>query len=386
MSSKRTGFLSEISLTKLMRAMWQGQRATLSAAESASTLYRFFRSKHVIDLMVIFQLAFLFLILSAILFIWNGIVSIFPLPSASGAARLTAYLAPNVGAIFAFCSVVVAWAYRSASARLGVVDLFACEISTLCRVGSLFDIGNRLVDQYDNPPREQHGAMDQRVNHSASFVSQEQYFPVFDNNARDLQLLEATVVNNITEFYTYMKAMRDALRKLAEFDPPQAAEQNTATPRAQTEPDTWHIASSNVIYLLYLAYESARKAVKDLIEFQPTAAESTIVILLTELKCYSFLLKYFGHDSVRYQRLKLREADYKQTVPRLYRDAMEHGEGENDWLPAMRTAPELAKRYEDALGEDMASAIARIGRARNGGGKGAAVRDRGRRVSLPRTA
>lgn len=177
MSSERTGFLSGISLTKLMRAMWQAEGAQLSAAESASTLYRFFRSKHVIDLMVIFQLAFLFLILSAILFIWNGIVSFFPLPSASGAARLTAYLAPDVGKIFAFCSVVIAWAYRSASARLGVVDLFACEISTLCRVGSLFDIGKRLVDQHDNPPREPHGAADPQVNRSASFVSQEQYFP-----------------------------------------------------------------------------------------------------------------------------------------------------------------------------------------------------------------
>lgn len=183
-----------------------------------------------------------------------------------------------------------------------------------------------------------------------------------------------------------MKAMRDALRKLAEIEPPEAARRSTGTPRAPTEHDPWHSASSNVIYLTYLAYESGRKAVKDLIEFQPTAAESTIVILLTELKCYSFLLKYFGHDSVRYQRLRLREADYKQMVPMLYRDAMGHGEVLIDWLPAMRTAPELAKRYEDALGEDMASAVARIERERAGRGKRAAVQHHGRRVSLSRAA
>jgi hypothetical protein len=142
----------------------------------------------------------------------------------------------------------VAWAYQTASARLGVVDLFACEISTLCRVGTLFDIGKRYVEQYDTPPPEKRGANDKRPAGSASFVSQEDYFPVFSNNARDLQVLEASVVNNITAFYTYMKAMRDSLRKLAEIEPPRAATPKMETPHAKTELDPWHAAITNVIY------------------------------------------------------------------------------------------------------------------------------------------
>jgi hypothetical protein len=120
---------------------------------------------------------------------------------------------------------IVAWAYLSASARLGVVDLFACEILTLCRVGTAFDIGKHYVDQYDSlRPREKRGAVNKQPAGSANFVSQEDYFPVFDNNSRDLQVLEASVVRNITAFYTYMKATRDAQRRLAQTKPPQASE------------------------------------------------------------------------------------------------------------------------------------------------------------------
>jgi hypothetical protein len=74
-------------------------------------------------------------------------------------------------------------------------------IITLCRVGLAFDIGKLYVEQY-----EKRGTTD-------TFVSEEDYFPVFDSNSRDLQLLESSIVNNITAFYTYMKATRDSLRK-----------------------------------------------------------------------------------------------------------------------------------------------------------------------------
>ena len=45
------------------------------------------------------------------------------------------FFVPVVGVVGA----VIAWAYQSGSARLGVIDLFACEISTLCRVATVVD-------------------------------------------------------------------------------------------------------------------------------------------------------------------------------------------------------------------------------------------------------
>jgi hypothetical protein len=162
-----------------------------------------------------------------------------------------------------------------------------------------------------------------------------------------------------------MKALRDTQRRLAETKPPQVADaagQTSGVPK-----DPWHAAVANVIFLLYLGYESARKAVEDLVEFQPAAAERSIVILLTELKCYAFLLKYYEDDDVHYRRLKLREEDYKQEVPALYRTVMSsHGENRRDWLPAMETVSELAKRYKEALGESVAEAVSRPAPARCG--------------------
>jgi hypothetical protein len=252
------------------------------------------------------------------------------------------YIAPAVPVYAA----IIAWAYLSAAKRLGVVDLFACEISTLCRVGTIFDMGKGYVDMYRHGP-----VADQRSTNSSAFVSKEDYFPIFDKNSDDLQALEALVVSNITEFYTYMKAARDSQRNLAQT--PQAASPNLEPPVEKSQADPWHAALANVIYMVYLGYESGRKAVKDLVEFEPTEAENTIVILLTELPCYCFLCEYFKHDELRINRLKLRENYYKKGVRELYRMVVSHGEDEEFWVPAKRTALELAKRYKETFGEEL---------------------------------
>jgi hypothetical protein len=63
-----------------------------------------------------------------------------------------------------------------------------------------------------------------------AFISQENYFPVFESSTRDLQKLEASVVINITAFYTFMKAARDSLRKLVEIAPQPAELGSPANP------------------------------------------------------------------------------------------------------------------------------------------------------------
>src|SRR5208282_1370691 len=187
---------------------------------------------------------------------------------------------------------IMAWTYLNAASRLGVVDLFACEISTLCRVGTIFDIGKSNVDAYrsNSHPAEKHAAAQHAAGKPVideqsprSFVSQENYFPVFDNNSSDLKSLEALVVGNITEYYTYMKAARDLQRRLASLDPAQISKPSEDAADDLPKEDLWHETLANIIFVLFLGYESARKSIGDLIEFEPTRAEDTIVILLTEL-------------------------------------------------------------------------------------------------------
>jgi hypothetical protein len=354
------------------------------------TFYRFFRSKHVLDLKLIAMLAMLMGLVSAILLVTEGLLAILhaydvePLMLVKPHGLIDS-LSADAGKLLGICGIVFAWAYQSACTRLGVVDLFASEITTLCRVGTIFDLGRGYIDQYNSKK----GIVPDGAEHrpvQSSFVSQEEYFPVFNNATRDLQGLEATVVNNITGFYTYMKATRDALRRMAITAPPAtSADPTSATPATadteaspanvdlnvstladKAEQDPWHAALCSVIYLLFLAYESGRLAVNDLVEFEPAAADRKVTILLTELQVYAFLLKRFKDNDVRQLRLKLRERQYVHDVPTLYRDVMVHGEEDSDWLPAKRLAPELGKRYKEAFGEDIDDAVQRIYKERPG--------------------
>lgn len=311
----------------LLRAIFAASDK-LSAEDAASTLYRFFRSKHVVDLELIMILAVVVLVCHLILAIE------FPpaLPLAQLGHRLGTYFAPAIP-IYA---AVIAWAYLTAGTRLGVVDLFACEMRTVCRVGTAFDIGVIYVDRYQqcvkkkndensNAPLEQHPPSAT----SKGFVSEENYFPVFENNAHDLEALEATVVGHITEFYTYMKVTRDLLRQV----------ENQTASSAQS-------ISANLIYVVFLGYESARKAIKELIEFEPTRAENMMMILLTELVCYKFLCEYYRKDDPRFERLALRLHDYEDDLDYIERKVKPHDASDKDWGPAKRTLQELTNRYD----------------------------------------
>jgi hypothetical protein len=54
-----------------------------------------------------------------------------------------------IGPAVGVAGVIISWAYKSASIRLGIVDLFGCEIATLCRVGTIFDVGTHYIRAYE---------------------------------------------------------------------------------------------------------------------------------------------------------------------------------------------------------------------------------------------
>jgi hypothetical protein len=247
--------------------------------DPASTLDRFFTSQHVKDLRAIVAVAFCAVVAVMLLGFSFTLENQIAKHSAEAAtatsdkhlwhltdthliiatvASFLTFFAP----ILAAFAALVAWAYQTGSARLGVVDLFACEVSTLCRVVTVIDAVPRIIERFKRaeeiahadqaaPAPAAHGALPQ-------FASQEEYFPVFAGNARDLQTLEARVVINITAFYTFMKAMRDSMRTMAEIGAP-----TKDTAGAARE------AARNVIYMLYLGLESARRAIVSLVEFEP---------------------------------------------------------------------------------------------------------------------
>jgi hypothetical protein len=358
----------------------------LREERAAATLNRLLRSRHVADLRLIFSVTGYFCIVAFAV----GLFFVFR-PD----AQITTFGALIAGLI-ALASGVVTWTYQTGNSRLGTVDLFACEITTLCRVCTIVDLTRRYVDAFN---ADLHALDDKSPNHADQIAQtreafshydvSESYTPIFDNNAGDLRVLEVEVVTNVTAFYTYFKAMNDARRVLTTVKPPV---HNAAMN------DGWHTAFASVIYMQFLAFESARKAVRDLVEFEPNQLDNITSILISEVCAYQFLLDYFrtvhGAEDFRYARLKMRRDDYREAVedtyrrtkqsyhgamihynlsleraddcrdesskselerianPRLHDEIVSNKDIMKQWRKASATATELKNRYEKLFGKD----------------------------------
>jgi hypothetical protein len=320
----------------------------LKTGNPAATMDRFFESQHVDDLRFIVGITLVLLCVSIAPLLlyasetaWNsnegGIVwSIVKV----GAAFL-GLLATVVAVVGAIC----AWAYKIGSTRLGVVDLFACEISTLCRVTLVTDAVGRFIDRIEREREASSGctaasnpelpkSREQASNNPVvmQFTSAENYFPVFEGNTRDLQSLEARVVINITSFYTFMKTVRDLMRSAAALKPGAVTSETEKTDHPN--PDTRHNVMRDMVYMLFLSLEAGRDSIEDLVEFEPEQAERTIVVLLSELKAYLFLLKEFADpEEMHARRLSLRGETYQELIPRLkyqVKEGVQHAETKLD--------------------------------------------------------
>jgi hypothetical protein len=358
-SGQRPGLLSGMSLETLRRA-YSAPESELTEEEAASTLFRFFRSTHVVDLRLIvvtilglLGLYIIIIIVGFVIIISGFVEFILPMKVKEIEPDLAIKL---IGPAVAIAGLIISWAYKAASTRLGIIDLFGCEIATICRVGTIFDIGMYYVRAYEG----QAGVMDdsaEKRGSSDTYTSKEDYFPIFDKNSSDLQLLEALIVCRITEFYTFMKATRDTQRRLATILPPKETDLPEGAAAGGQMP--WHTAALDVVYMIFLGYEAGRKAIHHLVEFEPGAAENTIVIMITELTCYGFLLGKLKGDP-RYPRLCLRGETYKEITPMLYlKIVSNHGKADGYWRPARELLPWLRERYERALGETMDEALSR---------------------------
>jgi hypothetical protein len=309
----------------------------LKTGNPAETMDRCFESRHVDDLRFIIGNTLILLCISIVVLLlytasetewaWDHVLW--------SILKFTTLFTGLLTTVVAIAGTICAWAYKVGSARLGVVDLFACEISTLCRVALVTDTVGRFITRIERERKASSGGTAasnpevpesrEQANHNRppsavvmQFTSAENYFPVFEGNTRDLQSLEARVVINITSFYTYMKTVRDLMRSAA------ALKSAPVTPEIQNsdqqDPDTWHNAMRDMVYMLFLGLEAGRDSIEDLVEFAPEQVERTIVVLLSEFKAYLFLLKEFADaEEMHARRLNLRWEKYQAIVPKLKR-------------------------------------------------------------------
>lgn len=345
-----------------MRACLKPLASLLKTGDPHATVDRLFSSQHVEDLRLIITVACIAVLLVLVIGIPLALENVIVHQWSTIAARSSNWVLVRLAfeamgnflkffaPVLAVFGATLAWAYQAGSARLGVVDLFACEISTICRVVAVADSVRRCVDGFEQNQRTgsvpPHGPA-RRVN------SPENYFPVFASNTRDLETLEARVVINITAFYNYTKAVRDTQQTLE--DTTWQSTGLAGAVSAGSEDAAWRDATRSMIYMLFLSLESARHAIADLVEFEPDNAERTIVILISELEAFRFLRKEFADQrEMHYGRLELRMPGYKKLVPKLCA-SVRAGKASREphvvdlWEPAWLLVRELEKRYHAAM-------------------------------------
>ena len=169
--------------------------------ECPPTFERLGRSRHVADLRLIFSVTVILMIVGVIAALafcyeyqgvtnWNELDQgndVWPWVKQGFAAIVSS--GPFIGAILILGGGVLARTYQTGSARLGVVDLFACEIATLCRVGAVVDMVQRYVTLFEKGLQvgQPHVVDGELPSDTSRFTSQESYFPVLDVSVKDLE-------------------------------------------------------------------------------------------------------------------------------------------------------------------------------------------------------
>lgn len=242
-------------------------------------LQRFCTSPHTRDLFDIcvgaIVLTVLFIGVAGLSAWWN-----WPDPAKLGPELTVAFVTAMLG--------VVSWSYQAANARFGAADLFAGEIGALCRISAVAEIMSNYARLYragETPPGPPDGAND--------------YFAVFNNNAKDMEVLDGDVVGATTQFYANIKIFQDCLRRPAAPDANVRGQQQLAT-----------------MYYGFLAFESARLALAALIDDRDRCEEAILSAMMSELPAYFFLYRELCDctDDVRWHRIAARFKGYRRLI------------------------------------------------------------------------
>jgi hypothetical protein len=171
-----------------------------------STFIRLLSSDHLNDLQWIGLGTIALWTISVALLLVQAGIKVNPAPDLTKHMSFVDYIVTQhavFGGITAVLGLVLSWIYQTGSKRLGVVDLFACEISAICRISLAVDFARNCVTEAEEelgspvkqsadvvakPPLASVSAVS-TASRPYKFTSQEHYTPVYDGNLADLQPL-----------------------------------------------------------------------------------------------------------------------------------------------------------------------------------------------------
>ena len=164
------------------------------------------------------------------------------------------------GALLSYAVSAVQATMAEASKRLATVDLLIAEISATCTVISNVNLAGQFVALHDvvrdaGAPLLRPQAFEARA---------ENYMEIFGAIAADVGSLPSRAVNDVTRFYTYLKASRDATRSLALW--------GSDYPAAQMQTDVL-----NILALVALCLKYGRRALEALLEGSAEVEQNKVI-------------------------------------------------------------------------------------------------------------
>lgn len=205
-------------------------------------------SHHVTDLQIMlwFSLLALIFLISLVWYapgmrdwfvsMWNSVGFLGTWSTVSSASGNTVSGDPNAARITATAVLLGAWtgfAIRistQVNERLGTVDLFLYQIVATCRVMVAVDMIRGFEILYDNT----------KLTGFANVARKEDYFSHFDSMGQAIGDLNRADVARTTEFFTYLKASRDATGSFSGWSIESGEDNPDYLPQARQE-DVLHV-------------------------------------------------------------------------------------------------------------------------------------------------
>lgn len=190
--------------------------------------------------------------------------------------------------------------YDAALKRLATIDLFTSEILSIMRVFASANIIGDFIRLYARTNAPVKSASD----HVAAFgtggvgfadtARKEDYFTIFNNSASDLATLDSAVANDITAFYTFLKASRDATGAIQLWKSPEYEE-------ADKRDDIVAI-----VYLCFLMSVHGQLGLEKLITSENNLRIANDIFAGVMLQCFHFLIYVLPKDDYRWRRIEQR--------------------------------------------------------------------------------
>jgi hypothetical protein len=191
--------------------------------------------------------------------------------------------------------------YDAALKRLATIDLFTSEILSIMRVFASANIIGDFVRLYDRTGMPISPASDPVAASGAAAgvgfadsARKEDYFTIFNNSASDLASLDPAVANDITAFYTFLKASRDAT----------GAIQLWKSPQYELSDKRDDIVA--IVFLCFLMSVHGQLALEKLITSETNRWIANDIFAGVMLQCFRFLIYVVPEEDFRWRRIEQR--------------------------------------------------------------------------------